>query len=282
MTVVGHEQVLERLHLQVSPVTLLLGPPSVGKTTLAEEVFAGLGVVGALLRRYEDLRVADTRQIATFTSRRTKEPKGLIVQLDGVTDEAANAMLKILEEPPPDTYFMLCASAPPLLTITSRAQVYRFGYLTDEQVAAILMSTKPILSRERAEKAARSSGGQIARAREMARLEESKGPVLSALHAVAFGDEELFSNAVGGKREVEINGSKFREDAFGSTQWRLLQTWAREALSGRWRTFSPAESYGLQKRPDVASRVLRMGDVSRPKVGVRCALLPFIWEKRRG
>jgi hypothetical protein len=280
--VIGHDRVLERLHSEIAPVTLLLGPPSVGKTTVAEEVFADLGVSGSLLRRYDVLRVADARSITSFTSRRSGQPKGAIVQLDGATDEAANAMLKVLEEPPPDTYFMLCASHPPPLTIVSRSQVFRLGYLTDAEVALILMSTKPPLSRERAEKAARSAGGQIARAREMARLEESKGPVLSALHAVAFGDEDLFANAVGGKREIEINGTRRREDTFGPVQWRLLLTWAREALSGRWRTFSAAESYGLQKSPEVASRVLRMGDVSRPKVGVRVALLPFIWEKRRG
>jgi hypothetical protein len=282
MAVIGHRQALEHLRSQISPVTLLLGPASVGKTTMAEEVFANVGVSGPMLRRYDVLRVADARSITSFISRRSEQPKGAIVQLDGATDEATNAMLKVLEEPPPDTYFMLCASTTPPLTIVSRSQVFRLGYLTDAEVVQVLMSTKPVLPRDRAERAARSSGGQIARAREMARLEESKGPVLSALHAVAFGDEELFSNAVGGKREIEVNGFRHREDAFGSTQWRLLQTWAREALSGRWRTFSPAESYGLQKSPEVASRVLRMGDVSRPKVGVRCALLPFIWEKRRG
>jgi hypothetical protein len=282
MAVIGHGQVVEHLRSDTPQVSLLLGPSSVGKTTVAEEVFESLGVSGAMLRRFEALRIADARSITSFTSRRSSLPKGAIVQLDGATDEATNAMLKVLEEPPSATYFMLCASTPPPLTIVSRSQVFRLGYLTDAEVARVLMSTKPVLSLERAEKAARSAGGQVSRAREMARLEESKGPVLSVLHAVAFGDEELFSNAIGGKREIEINGSKRREDTFGPTQWRLLRTWAREALSGRWRAFSPAESYGLQKSPEVASRVLRMGDVSRPKVGVRCALLPFIWEKRRG
>lgn len=282
MSVIGHGQVVEHLRSDTPQVSLLLGPPSVGKTTAAEEVFADLGVHDPLLLRYASVKVGDARAMTQFVGRRSVAPKGVLAQLDDVTAEAANAMLKLLEEPPPKTYFMLCASRPPLLTIASRAQTYRFGYLTDAEVAQVLMTTKPRLAKDKAFKAARSSGGQVSRAREMARLEESKGPVLSALHAVAEANEELFVNAVGGRREVEVNGKPVRVDAFGEVQWNLMRTWAREALTGRWRTFTPAESYGLQRDHQVADRVLRMGKVARPKVAVRCALLPFILEKRRG
>jgi DNA polymerase III, delta subunit len=281
MSVVGHGQVVAHLRSDTPQVSLLLGPPSVGKTTAAEEVLGDLGVHDPLLLRYASVRVSDARAMTQFTSRRSRKPKGILAQLDQVTPEAANAMLKLLEEPPPATYFMLCASHQPLLTIASRAQVYRFGYLTDAEVAQVLQTTKPRLARDKAEKAARSSGGQVSRAREMARLEESKGPVLSALHAVAERNEDLFVNAVGGRREIEIDGQPTRVDAFGEVQWSLMRTWAREALTGRWRTFTPAESYGLQRDRRVADRVLRMADVARPKVAVRCALLPFILDRSR-
>ena len=284
MSVVGHGQVVAHLRSDTPQVSLLLGPPSVGKTTAAEETLSVLGVHEPLLQRYASVKVTDARAMARFVSRRSRDPKGILAQLDQVTPEAANAMLKLLEEPPPKTYVMLCASHPPLLTIASRAQTYRFGYLTDAEVAQVLMTTKPRLAKDKAYKAARSSGGQVSRAREMARLEESKGPVLSALHAVAERNEDLFVNAVGGRREIEVNGQQVRVDAFGDVQWSLMRTWAREALSGRWRTFTPAESYGLQRDRSVADRVLRMTSVARPKVAVRCALLPIIWERslRRG
>ena len=281
--VIGHARVLEHLHSQIAPVTLLLGPSSVGKTTVAEEVFAsarGLRRAASSVRRApcrgrpldHELHQPPERPAQRGNrAARWGDRRGNERDAEGPGGATARHLLHALREPAPTAHDRL-----PLPGLPARVPHRRGGRADPDEHQA---SALPGASREGG---AVGSGGQIARAREMARLEESKGPVLSALHAVAFGDEELFSNAIGGKREIEINGFRRREDAFGPIQWRLLLTWAREALSGRWRTFSPAESYGLQKSPEVASRVLRMGDVSRPKVGVRCALLPFIWEKRRG
>lgn len=283
--VVGHAEVFHRLSEedQLPPAVLLLGPESVGKYTLAEEVCEARGIRGVLLRRYGRskppvLRVSDAREIISFTSRRSASPKGIVIRLDGVVEEALNALLKVLEEPPPQTHFFLCSSGRPLLTISSRSQVYRCGYLTDQEIATVLVAAYG-MSLDRAEVAARSSGGQVLRAREAARYEETKGPVLSALHAVAEGDAELFENAVGGKRDIEVNGVAERVDAFGSVQLGLLLRWATEALTGRWRTFSPSESYGLQRDPRVARRVLAMDHVLRPRLAVRAALQPFVIER---
>jgi DNA polymerase-3 subunit delta' len=56
------------------------------------------------------------------------------------SDEAANAFLKLLEEPPPDTTFVLTSSEPGALlpTIRSRVVALRATLLRDEEVRAFL------------------------------------------------------------------------------------------------------------------------------------------------
>ncbi len=62
----------------------------------------------------------------------------LVVQ--EASQEAANALLKVLEEPPPDTVIMLTSSEPQALlpTIRSRLVPTRIGRVKDEQVQAFL------------------------------------------------------------------------------------------------------------------------------------------------
>ncbi|HET8622047.1 MAG TPA: hypothetical protein VFM14_00645 [Gemmatimonadales bacterium] len=59
--------------------------------------------------------------------------------------EAANALLKLLEEPPADTHFVLTATDPRRLlpTIRSRAVPLRVGRLSEEEVAAVLGRRAP-------------------------------------------------------------------------------------------------------------------------------------------
>ena len=64
----------------------------------------------------------------------------IIVKAEHMNDEAANCLLKILEEPTPDTVFILTVSNQLLLprTILSRCQIIRFRPLTREVVRQIL------------------------------------------------------------------------------------------------------------------------------------------------
>jgi DNA polymerase III subunit delta' len=81
------------------------------------------------------------------------------------SDEAANAMLKILEEPPPATTFILTAAEPAALlpTLRSRLLPVRVPPFTDAQVATFLterLDTEPGLART----LARLGRGSIGRA----------------------------------------------------------------------------------------------------------------------
>ena len=69
--------------------------------------------------------------------------KGLIIEsAELLREEAANALLKTLEEPSGSTIFVLVTSKPQLLlsTIRSRCQTLRFSSLSPTDVAAILMA----------------------------------------------------------------------------------------------------------------------------------------------
>ncbi len=81
------------------------------------------------------------------------------------SQEAANALLKLLEEPPVDTWFVLTSSEPGRLlpTIRSRATAIHVPALPIREVA-VWLTEQGGIDPEAAERAARLSGGSIGRA----------------------------------------------------------------------------------------------------------------------
>lgn len=94
------------------------------------------------------------------------EGKAKVVIIDpaeSMTDTAANALLKILEEPPADTYFILISAQPMRLlpTIRSRCQTLGFTPLSEEEV--ITLFQKNTVPQEEWKERARYAGGSVAR-----------------------------------------------------------------------------------------------------------------------
>ena len=89
-------------------------------------------------------------------------------KLRGAKNEAANAMLKTLEEPPPRTVVVLVTAAPDdlLPTIQSRCQLVAFEPVSDDTLRDVLV--REGIDESRALLAAGLSGGQLARARALA------------------------------------------------------------------------------------------------------------------
>lgn len=90
-----------------------------------------------------------------------------VVILDGaeaMTEAASNALLKILEEPPADTYFILISSKPSYLlpTIRSRCQKIEFYPLSQETILDALK--KEGMPLQETSLRARFSGGSLAAA----------------------------------------------------------------------------------------------------------------------
>jgi DNA polymerase-3 subunit delta' len=82
---------------------------------------------------------------------------------DDLRHEGANALLKTLEEPPPNSIIILIGTAEQrqLPTIRSRCQIVRFQPLNWEDVLQILLQKELVSPPDIAERLARSSGGSV-------------------------------------------------------------------------------------------------------------------------
>jgi DNA polymerase-3 subunit delta' len=93
----------------------------------------------------------------------------LIREADRLTPQAANSLLKTLEEPPPGFIFLLTASDPSLLlpTLVSRCQRVRLQPLTSEVIRTTLEAdaVKSGVSPQDLERVLRFAQGNLARAR---------------------------------------------------------------------------------------------------------------------
>jgi len=101
--------------------------------------------------------------------------------------EAANALLKLLEEPPADTTLVLTSDVPGALlpTVRSRVQAVRIAPLPEERIAEFLAARAHIPAAD-ARRLARRSGGSIGRAvalhdEEQEGLRESANELVRAL-----------------------------------------------------------------------------------------------------
>ncbi len=108
---------------------------------------------------------------------------------DAMNPQAANAFLKTLEEPPPDTVIVLLSSkaARLLPTILSRCQRMNFGPLSEDIVAGMVRNELGV-SEEEAAVAARLAGGSLSKAlasigEEMRETRQEAIEVLSSLDA---------------------------------------------------------------------------------------------------
>lgn len=94
----------------------------------------------------------------------------IIDDADYFREEAANCLLKTLEEPPPRSVLILIGTSPAkqLPTIRSRCQPIRFRPLATEDVAHVLTAQGLIEDPVEAERLAAESGGSVHAALEMA------------------------------------------------------------------------------------------------------------------
>jgi DNA polymerase-3 subunit delta' len=111
----------------------------------------------------------------------------IVNDADRLTDDAANALLKSLEEPPGGTVFILVTARPEVLlaTIRSRCSRLRFGRLAASDVARFLIERQG-LDAEEAHAAAAVADGSPGRALEAGThaYRDGRAAVLSTLRAV--------------------------------------------------------------------------------------------------
>ncbi|MCH8863613.1 MAG: DNA polymerase III subunit delta' [Proteobacteria bacterium] len=101
----------------------------------------------------QEITVGDVRKLHRFFASTAAEEGWRIVIVDAADDmnrNAANALLKILEEPPEKSILLLVAHRPGVLpaTIRSRCQALALSPLTEEQVVGVVSARLPELSGE--------------------------------------------------------------------------------------------------------------------------------------
>jgi DNA polymerase-3 subunit delta' len=97
----------------------------------------------------------------------------VIDSIDDLEKSAANALLKMLEEPPANCLFLLVSHAPGRLlpTIRSRCRRLDFSPLGDDAMASILANRLPELSDTHRRRAIQAAGGSAGRALALAELD---------------------------------------------------------------------------------------------------------------
>jgi DNA polymerase-3 subunit delta' len=121
-----------------------------------------------------DIVVEDVREISHFLHLTSAEGGWRVVVIDGADEmnrSAANALLKVLEEPPRGTVLLLVCHAPGRLlpTIRSRCRRLILEPLAEDEVRALIQIHEPALPAGDAAILARLSGGSIGRALDLSR-----------------------------------------------------------------------------------------------------------------
>ncbi|PIZ44071.1 DNA polymerase III, subunit gamma and tau [candidate division WWE3 bacterium CG_4_10_14_0_2_um_filter_41_14] len=134
-------------HQKVSHAYLFSGPRGSGKTTVARIMSRELGVSGvdvseidaASHRGIDDVR--NLRESVSFQPTGSERKMYILDEVHMLTNEAFNALLKTLEEPPAHAFFILCTTEPHKVpqTILSRCMHLPFKKATTEQLAQFII-----------------------------------------------------------------------------------------------------------------------------------------------
>ena len=204
--IIGHQAVVELLAGELSrpaQAYLFVGPSNVGKGTVALRFAASLvggddpnAVRRALERTHPDLVVVEPSGRASITvdqargvvSRASRSPYEADLQVflfeeaGLLNDEAANALLKTLEEPTSSTVFVLVAESEDDLpsTVASRCRTVVFGRVPEDEVVAGLRAAG--VADEQATRAAAVCGGRPGLA-----LDLATQPDVAAFRALWLG-----------------------------------------------------------------------------------------------
>jgi DNA polymerase III subunit delta' len=218
--IIGHKDTIVMLRTMLAakrtPHALLFtGPQGVGKMKVTQAVAAEL-LQAPLAKSPDYMLIAPEGtnikidQIRALQHQALLPPYGgrrrvcILEEAERMTEQAANSLLKLLEEPPAYMVFILVAStaAPLLPTIVSRCRVIRFQSLPHDLLAQALVARG--FGVADADLAARLSGGRLGRAlsllvpdglalrdRALALVEDLPGAAMGAVWAAAGELEKL-------------------------------------------------------------------------------------------
>lgn len=254
-SLIGHESARKFLETELPPVTMLRGPRSVGKWTLAEYLLEAHKIYEVDTRKYKSLDVPSAREIVTFAQRApVGNLKAILIDLDFTSLAALNTLLKVLEEPPSPVRFILTLSGSTLDTVMSRSRVFQLGLLSDAEVCAVLSSVFGV-RRDIAERSALIGRGQVQSALDSSTSEESRDRVLNILRVLAAKDFRGLYDFFSAAPSQMDNGVSV---VWSLDDEQMFLRWANECYTGRWSEFSPVLSCGL-RRPQAERFLMLFG-----------------------
>jgi DNA polymerase-3 subunit delta' len=195
----------------------------------------------------QEIVVAQVRQAIEFLLKTSAEGgwRVLIVdEAEAMNRNAANALLKVLEEPPPQCLILLVSHSPGRLlpTIRSRCRLLTLRTLTDAQVAALLERHRPDLAEKERVALVGLGQGSIGRAIELAdrggvALADDLNALLDRLPALSIADAHALAEQVG--RAGDDAAASFRVILELLDDWIARRLRARPAHAEAW--FAAAE-----------------------------------------
>lgn len=221
------------------------------------------------LKKSAYIRVDDVRTINDFLSRRSSGDGWRVVIIDSVDDmnsAAANAVLKILEEPPYKTLMVLISHNPNRLlpTIRSRCAKLELKPLKDNEVASLLRRYRPDISEANIKKVTAISSGSIGKA--ISYVDNNAADCYDAICSlVARGTNFSLSELLD-----FVNKSTSSEDSYYLTQELLLKFLSEHAKNTTkvvetadcWsyaiKTFSEVEGLNLDKKQALINIISNM------------------------
>ena len=221
--IVGHQRPKEMLsrslaHTTVHTGYLFTGPAGVGKHLVATEFVRAwlcleasgtacgvcesctsvglkphLDLIEVIPEKTKSILIEQVRALGEWIAQSPalgRRKAAIIDPASSLTTQAANALLKTLEEPPLERIIVLIATSPGSLppTVRSRCQQVSFGSLSDDEVAEVLRRNSwPAQAARQAATLAEGSPG-IALQRDGRLWQETAAAVRVVLDALAAGD----------------------------------------------------------------------------------------------
>ncbi len=295
--IIGHRQTLtffehSRSSEHLSHAYLLTGPAQVGKETLALAFAQALlclaeqtippgspcGECRACVRvqtgTHPDLRVVqpapgkkslgidEIRTLIAAAALQPQEGRSSIFVLpnaESLTIEAANALLKTLEEPAPHTIIFLTVSNDQLLpaTIVSRCQVLPLGLVNTTDISTALVGQWGVSSEQAQELSLLSAGrpGWAIAASQNPEIQEQRAGWFQIMETLCTsGPAQRMKIATNIAREAEQLDEIF---AVWLSWWREVLLSLEGAQASRHHQASQSDHALRQIRPDVARQVLK-------------------------
>ena len=191
-------------------------------------IWTGHPDVGLVVAPKRVLRVEQMRQIEKEANFRPFEGKArvfLIDEADKLNDASANALLKVLEEPPRTSHLILITARPAMLlpTILSRCQMIRFSPLTPAEIESHLVKTD--IDAKTARLRARAAGGRMGRALsgDLVTFTSQRKAMLKVLNALVVSEDraQLLRSA------EQLNEAQYKDEF--EERLDVLETLIRDA-----------------------------------------------------